>query len=222
MLRARYDVGDDPLRTERRVELGVLVLAALFILQLVYSGARLALSGAPDAVAPAADALRVEAVEATPALAAGYSEEIRARPLFWQSRRPAVEDEFAEAAEPEEVASAELKDVKLQGVFGSGETAGIIALVKGKKQRILQGEKLAGWTLESVSPDRVLLANDGRLMELQLKTAVIKAAEPEKKRAATKPFSTSTRKNGTAPAGRAVDQPAPAIPPGQRRLGRSG
>jgi hypothetical protein len=71
-----------------------------------------------------------------------------------------------------------LEGVKLQGVFGSGDTAGIIALVKDKKQRILLGEQLRGWTLDSVSPDRVVLISDGRRQELFLRTAKVVAVEP--------------------------------------------
>ena len=209
-LRERYTVTSDPLRSERRIELALLVLVLLFCLQLIYSLARLAISPSPDAIAPAEDALRFGSVQHGRVVVQGESDEIRARPLFWPSRRPQDAPDAEIEAEPETVAAEELKGVKLQGVFGSGETAGVIALVKDKKQRILLGEKLQGWTLESVSPNRVTLTSGGRSQELVLKAAAVVAADPPPQTARPE----AGKKDGAGEPGKGTDSvkaPPPAV-----------
>ena len=209
-LRDRYTVAGDPLRTERRVELVAVVLALLFCLQLLYSGARIVFFSGPDALPPAEDALRIEAMQEAAGVEPAESEEIRARPLFWQSRRPQDGPEPTTEAETEDAVAGELKGVKLQGVFGSGETAGVIALVKDKKQRILLGETLQGWTLESVSPNRVTLTSGGRSQELVLKTAAVVAADPPPQQ--TRPE--AEEKDGAGEPGKGTDSvkaPPPAV-----------
>jgi hypothetical protein len=69
----------------------------------------------------------------------------------------------------EDAAAGELDKVRLVGIFGAGESAGIITLVEGKKRRILVGEKVEGWTLDVVESDRAILKNKGRSRELMLK-----------------------------------------------------
>ena len=177
-LGGRYTVAADPLRTERKVELVALVLTVLLCLQLLYSGVRLALDPAVDAVAPAMDVLQVKSVASQAVVASSGSDEIRARPLFWSSRRPAPESVEEIAPDEGGAAAGELKEVKLLGVFGSGDTAGIIVLVKDKKRRILQGEDIKGWTLQTVEPNRVVLVDGERREELVLKAGVIVAAVP--------------------------------------------
>ncbi len=61
-LSGRYRVGDDPLRTLRRIELVALLLGLLLCLQLAWGGLRLLALAAPGPVAPAADSLQVPAV----------------------------------------------------------------------------------------------------------------------------------------------------------------
>ena len=177
-LRGRYRVEADPVRTERRVELAALVLGLLLCLQLLYSVVRLVLAAGPAAISPAQDALQVGQVQSVAAVDAGRSQEIRARPLFWITRRP-VEEKGVEVdpVVEEKKSAGELKGVKLLGVFGSGDTAGIIALAKGKKQRILKGEAMEGWTLESVEPNRVVLVDGGRREELVLMHRKVAAVE---------------------------------------------
>ena len=175
----RYAVAANPLRTERRLELTVLVLALLLSLQLLYSGARLVFGNDTGTLAPAADALRVVALHPSTAVGVQESAEVRGRPLFWDLRRP-YDPAPEKVVSPEPVVEEvpKLKGVKLMGVFGSEDAAGIIALVKGKKQRILQGEKLEGWTLQSVEPNRVVLSDGVRQQELLLMQGAIVAAAP--------------------------------------------
>jgi hypothetical protein len=173
-LRGRYRVAADPLRSERKVELAALVLGLLLCLQLLYSGARLVMDPAFAAVAPAADVLQVKRVDSPATVATSQSDEIRSRPLFWQTRRPIQSRAIAPDTGSKQ--AGPLKEVKLLGVFGSGDTAGIIVLVKDKKQRILQGESVQGWTLDVVEPNRVVLVDGGRRAELVLKTRIVVAA----------------------------------------------
>lgn len=182
----RYRVEDEPLRSERRAELLLLVVAALLLIELVYSGFRLATLPAPAAIPPAAGSLDVAAVAEPADVNESESEAIKTRPLFWRGRRP-VEASAAVVATPvaEESAtkSGNIDKVKLKGVFGSGDSAGIIALVDGRKRRIRVGDTVEGWTLVAVKPDRGLFENDGRKSTLVLKRvpAAAKLAASESK-----------------------------------------
>ncbi len=179
MLSGRYAVAYDPLRTERRIELIALLLGLLVCLLLFYGGLRLAMVSAPSVVVPAEDSLLVASVMTQGNVASGDSEEIQARPLFWSSRRPFDAPPVKPKPNKGDNKAAELKGVKLLGVFGTGDTLGIIALVKGKKARILQGEAVEGWTLESVSSNEVVFSGGGRSRTLVLQArSVIAPAAP--------------------------------------------
>ena len=58
VMRNRYRVTADPLRTQRAVELLALLLGLLLFLQLAYNGVRLATRGTPEVVEPVADSLQ--------------------------------------------------------------------------------------------------------------------------------------------------------------------
>jgi hypothetical protein len=164
----RYRVPDKPRRAERKVELAVVLLGLVLCLQLLYSGARFALLAAPATVAPAADALVVRDVRPLASVTAQQSEQMRARPLFWESRRPVSAKASAGKSSPAAGKATQLKGVSLLGVFGAGESAGVIVQVKDLKRRVLVGEKLEGWTLESVAPTEVVLAYGGKRETLRL------------------------------------------------------
>ena len=222
-VRARYAVTVDPLRSERRVEAVLVALGFALCLQLLYSGARLALVSSPEAILPAEDALRAAAPGSLAAVTAEQSDEIRRRPLFWQDRRPLASDASVAVTEEAAEEAGEIKGVKLVGVFGSGDSAGVIALVKGKKQRILQGDAVQGWTLESVAPDRAVLATGDRRAELLLKQGkVIAVAQPLP---VGKNVVAPMKGNGDGGAGQAggtasnVSGPTPAQAATMRRLG---
>ena len=149
-IRKRYSVTADPLRTQRRIELAAVLLGCLLCLQVAYDGVRLLTLEMPEAVEPAADSMRVPGVRTSETVAASERRELVGRPLFWAGRRPVEVVDIPEDTPAEDATASELRDVKQVGVFGSGEEAGIIALVKGKKRRILLGETLDGWTLESI------------------------------------------------------------------------
>lgn len=175
-LSGRYRVAANPLRTERHIELVAVVLALMLSLQLVYSGVGLLLAPAVDAVPPAVDVLQIKQVHGPALVASGESDEIRSRPLFWRSRQP-LEAGSGDAVTAQEAGAetGQLKEVKLLGVFGSGDTAGIIALVKGEKRRILQGESVLGWKLDAVEPNRIVLLDGEQRKELVLKAGTVVA-----------------------------------------------
>ena len=178
---SRYRVSDDPLRTLRRIELLALLLGVILCLQIAVGALRLATSDGPAAVAPAADSLQVPTVLSPALVEAEERNEINARPLFWSSRRPV--EEVAMLEEPVNK-PGELKGVKLVGLFGSGEQAGIIALVKGKKQRILLGDAVEGWTLKSITQSELVVANGSQTKTLALQRGKVKAAPASKSKAA--------------------------------------
>jgi hypothetical protein len=182
-LRDRYRVQNDPLLTERRVELGALLLTGLLLLQLMYSIVRLSFLAEPEPIAPSVDilndldAMRVATVDVA------MREEIRNRPLFWPGRRP-LPDGVANSGEPDAGKGAkqsELDEIKLVGVFGGGDSAGIIALVKGNKRRILLGENLDGWTLKSVEASECVLTRGARRETLTLQRSAVAASAPSRR-----------------------------------------
>jgi hypothetical protein len=202
---------ENPLRTERKIELAAVILVLVLCLQLLYSGARLIFASGPSAIAPALDALQVRQIHSSAAVAASQSEEVRSRPLFWQTRRPlestAVDVDSAEV----EKSAGQLKGVKLLGVFASGDTAGIIVLVEKKKKRILQGESVNGWTLESVELDRVVVVDGARREELFLMTGNIVAV---KKPVSVESANSAVRNPATGPEQATGFSPAPGAAPG--------
>ena len=98
----RYRVTADPLRTQRRIELLVLLLTVFLFLQLGYGAFRLAVFSPPEPVLPAADSLQVKTPLKMDTVTPEQSGEIRNRPLFWPERRPtevvAIEAAASEAA----------------------------------------------------------------------------------------------------------------------------
>lgn len=198
----RYRVSTEPLRTQRRIELVVLVLLLVLCFQLLYSGARFAAVSMPEAVAPAADALVVKAVGSTGDVSRAQSAEIQGRPLFWEGRRPLeAPTVVVEQREPTKKAG-KLKGIKLLGIFGAGESAGIIVSEQGKMRRILQGEELAGWTVDAVNPDSVVFKSGDRSETLLLRQGMVSntpaaSAAPAKVNGGARP----SPKRSASPAG---------------------
>lgn len=171
-LPSRYKVSGNPLATERRIELVVLLLALLLALQLIYSFLRLLFLSAPEPIIPAAESLAFSDVISVQIVSAVESNEIVARPLFWPSRRPLDAVAIVEEAIDDGKLSTELASVSLTGVFGGGESAGIIAVVDDKKHRVLVGGKLFDWTLDSMGLDHAVFVRAGKKERLELKSVV--------------------------------------------------
>lgn len=167
----RYNVAGNPLLSERRVEFAALVLTIFVVLQLLYSVVRLFVPSHPELILPSAESLLVSDLQRAGIVSAQHRNEVIARPVFWPSRRP-VEASMAKPAETEErkpkAKKSELDKVKLLGIFGVGDSAGVIALVKGSKRRILLGDETVGWTLESIEDGGASFVSDGLSQTLEL------------------------------------------------------
>ncbi|MEH6581984.1 MAG: hypothetical protein V7754_08615 [Halioglobus sp.] len=166
-LLARYSVSADPLFSERRVELAALILTALLSLLFLYSLARLVFLSEPDPIALSAEALQASELAAVTRVDEGQREEVRSRPVFWQTRRPPDAPAKVASEQPKAAVGAIAK-VKLLGVIGAGESAGVISLVDGKRKRTYLGQEILGWKLDSVDLDRAVFSHSGKQHELKL------------------------------------------------------
>ncbi|MFV0277872.1 MAG: hypothetical protein ACK5HY_11885, partial [Parahaliea sp.] len=183
-LRERYRVPTPPLRVERRFELAVLVLSVLLLLQLAWFALGVLRSPSPEPVYPAEGSLADSLVQARGVVSARQSAEVRARPLFWESRRPlalTVAEEDRPPQDSAEVGDKGVQGVKLLGTFGSGELAGLIVTVDGQQQRVHVGEQVKGWEVEQVEPDGGVLVSAGRRERLHLERSqrVVALPPPE-------------------------------------------
>lgn len=210
-LRARYAESADPLRTQRRIELVAVLLGLFICLQVVFGLFGLAVFSGPGAIEPAADSLRVPAVIAPGEVAAAERQEITARPLFWVGRRPLDNPGGGLPPEPPAEAGKQLNDIRLVGLFGGADKAGAIVLVKDKKQRILRGEELQGWTLEAIDAGEAVFTRGVQRESLVLKRATASAGDGESKQAA----------GGRGKAAQATPaRPAPSVPAGAPGAGK--
>jgi hypothetical protein len=87
-----------------------------------------------------------------------------------------------ELAEESNAKQQELEGIKLVGVFGEGDSAGIIARVKDKVRRIRLGEELAGWRLESVGRNEAVITNGSRQEKVILLPESVNSAGKANKR----------------------------------------
>ena len=169
----RYQVSADPLRSERRTEAVLLGTGLLVLLLLIWGAFRAMVPGSLQPVVPTAESMQVAPLSGNTLVTLEDREEIRARPLFWVTRAPMGAQEVVAEAETQSEADKKaqakpLKGVKLAGVFGGGETGGMIVLHKGKKHRVSVGGEFDGWTLDSVAPTEVVLTSAGSQATLAL------------------------------------------------------
>jgi len=86
----------------------------------------------------------------------GQGDDFVSRPLFVQGRRPlaAVEAPVTKVVNNEPAPTPKvLENVKLLGVFSSGDTKGVILQENGgDRRRLLVGDKTGAWTLVAVEP----------------------------------------------------------------------
>lgn len=191
MLASRYAVAGNPLMTERRIELLVLLLALLFVIQLLYGFVRLQFLSEPEPIVPSSESLEFTGMVSVTVVDAQQALEIVSRPLFWPSRRPILTpDDAGNIAQEEAAQAGELAKIKVLGIFGGGQSAGVIALVKDKKRRILLNDEAMGWTLQSVEPGRAVFTNNGKTQELQLQMASVSGSNESEK--------TKKRNNGVS------------------------
>ena len=163
----RYQVQQNPLKTERRIELAVLVLLVLLLFSAVLGGFRLVASNEPDPVFPSADSLAVQALQLDTGLTAQQAAEILNRPLFWQSRRPLVPPPKV-VAKPKPKAAKKLAGVDLLGVYGAGDGLGLIATVDGVFSRINKGQSVKGWKFSGYEEGAAVFVSGGKKSVLPL------------------------------------------------------
>ena len=137
-------------------------LVAVILLAVLY----LVLAGSPQPIPPAQSLFAPVSVEQ--ALLASRPElssfDFIFRPVFAIKRVPPVmpvvadqQDERVEEFPSDEVVDS-IDGVSLMGIFGSGEVAGvIIRLDNGDRQRVLVGDSVKGWTLQSLGSRRAML-----------------------------------------------------------------
>lgn len=159
----------------RPVQLSAAVIGCAVGLALVYT----LLTGTPKPVLPSNKLFEPVNVEQT--LSSSRPElsgsDFIVRPVFALNRKPPVQpdarpDQIVAAAETDvstEVAGT-ISGVNLLGIFGSGEVAGIIIrLDTGERERLVVGESVSGWTLQSVTPRGAQFqSNTGSLANLQM------------------------------------------------------
>jgi|TARA_R100000005_G_C4996511_1_gene203337 hypothetical protein len=155
---SRYRVQHEPQRTERHVELLVLLLGLLLLLQLAFFLLRVLLPPSPEPIEPTAASLTVADRIAGRLLDTRGSAELRERPLFWEGRRP-VDDSAVSDGEASTQKASQLKGIRLLGIYGGGESGGIIVRVEGKQQRLAVGDELRGWKLESMDGSGATLSS---------------------------------------------------------------
>ena len=141
--------------------------ASLFGGALALAVVYMVLAGTPKPVLPSSALFEPVSIEQT--LASSRPElssfDFIFRPVFALTRKPPVQPDLPTAEEAAAVAALEadavvvesIDGVNLLGIFGSGEVAGvIIRLDNGERQRLVVGESVKGWTLESVGSRHAL------------------------------------------------------------------
>ena len=184
------------------VRLSASLIGGAALLAVVYA----LLAGTPNPVLPSRALFEPVSVEQT--LSSSRPElssfDFIFRPVFALNRTPPVqpdlpsEDEaaLAAAAEAETVVVESIDGVNLLGIFGSGDVEGvIIRLDNGERQRVVVGESIKGWTLDSIESRRALLqAATGEQARLEMAYATDQspmAAEVESEGGATAPQATA-------------------------------
>ncbi len=197
--------------------LGVLCIVFALALAALWSGA----GGRWEPPAAVLPDLAVPEAEKTAAVAADHYQAILDRPLFAPSRRPppaaAVADETGGQPAPDP-----FRDVRLYGLFDSGQTGGAIVSIGGAKpKRVHFGEKIGDWTLRSINARELVLSrgdNNGTGAEtrtLRLAWAVSSqkpsAPAPESPASAA-PAQGAAAQSAAAQAAAAAQTSAPAAP----------
>lgn len=172
----RYRQTQNPLRSERFLELAALAVTLLTLLFAVFVALKLLFLTEPAPYLPAPGSLVVADSGNGDAVTAQMSNEIISRPVFFPSRRPLEAVITPAVVDPSAANASELAKLQLLGVFGGGESAGVIVLIEGKKQRLSIGEAVKGWKLKSVDLNEAQFSSGGKLETLVLQYSGAKAA----------------------------------------------
>ena len=186
-LLARYQVQQNPLKTERRLELAAIVLLVLLLASVVFGALRLVAGDGPEPVLPSADSMESKTLQVGSALTAEQAAEILSRPLFWKTRRPLVPPPKVVAkAKPK--APKKLKGVVLMGVYGAGDGLGLIATVDGAFSRINKGQSVKGWRFDAYEDGAAVFVSGGKksVLPLELTAPSVKVVSVPKESEADK------------------------------------
>lgn len=121
-------------------------------------------AGPPRSVATTAASVNVERVEPPAPRALEEFSAISERPVFSQSRRPGkpAADRPARGRQPDGL-------VLMGTVIGRDRKAALLKVPdKPTLQTVAEGEKIGGWTLEAVLPDRIVLTDGGDSVEISI------------------------------------------------------
>ena len=163
----RYQVQQNPLKTERRIELAAIFLLFLLMAIMLTGGLGLVSSQGPEPVLPSADSLAAQELKLDSGLTAEQAAEILSRPLFWQSRRPLIPPPKV-VAKPKAKAPEKLKGVVLMGVYGAGDGLGLIATIDGAFSRINKGQSVKGWQFDAYEDGAAVFVSGGKRSVLPL------------------------------------------------------
>jgi hypothetical protein len=184
---ARYQVQQNPLKTERRVELAAIVLFVLLLASAIFGGLGLVAGHGPKLVLPSSDSLEAQKLQLDSALTAEQAVEILSRPLFWQSRRPLVPPPKV-VAKPKPKAPEKLKGVVVMGVYGAGDALGLIATIDGAFSRISKGQSVKGWQFDAYEDGAAVFVSGGKrsVLALELTAPSVKVVSVPKETEAGK------------------------------------
>jgi len=179
--------------TELQLRKIALVLTAVVLLQVVWSGGRWLLASDPEPILPAAASLQVEDIRYGAGLDEKLSQEIVSRPVFWQGRQaytpPADSGDTGEPEPPPR--NSEIDGVALQGVYAAGTTSGVIVSYKGERHRLQPDESVAGWTFTMLNGNGAVFTYGGENKELLLEHALSVPVPKEKHKKSPKPQETN-------------------------------
>jgi hypothetical protein len=153
--------------TEMQLRNVALILTAIVLLQWVWGGARLLLTGEPEPTLPAEASLQVEEIRQGTQLSEEMSQSLAVSPIFWLGREKFVPNRGGNAA-PEAKAprNSNIDDVALHGTYSAGDKSGVIISYKNERRRLQRDEEVAGWTF-------TLLGEEGAVFESGEQTQVL-------------------------------------------------
>lgn len=145
------------LRHMRTICVGLLVAC---LLALLVGAVLVRTKKAPPPLPPAPSTLSAVPIELPADVGAGSTGELVARPLFWASRTPLSDEPIMKPVARPTGPSA-LDKAELLGLFSSGETSGAILKVAGARQRLLVGQEVGDWALDTISGNEALFVHKG-------------------------------------------------------------
>lgn len=159
--------------TMRQLQKCAVVLTAVVVLQIVWSGARLLFLSKPDPIYPAEASLQVDDIRYAMGADDEQSTDLVSRPVFWRDRQAYVPPEEAGDKTPAEEAqgSKSIDDVELHGVY-TGATPGIIISYQGERRRLLLNESIEDWAFTMMSPYGAVFESGEDMRILNLEHAV--------------------------------------------------